>query len=239
MPIHEHHDKVAKRLLRDACMMADALGLCLPTEMLNEIDLGTLRLLPTEHMDAELRRRSGNLIWTAGLKDGGAVAIPVEAQSTPDPTTAVRMMTLTGMLHEGTATTLKELNDGPFAVLPIVLHTGLHPWTAARDLAELVEPLPGLEHFFAGPRYLLIDVRALAARDLPRRNRMAVLVRLKTARSPEALLEALRDALMWLGDDEIGSAFEQWVSEALMPLQFPDADRPLKPSEELALTEPR
>ena len=70
-----------------------------------------------------------------------------------------------------------------------------------------------------------VDVGALAAHDLPQRNRMAVLVRLETARSPEELLEALRGALVWLGDDEQGPVFVNWVSEVLMPLRFPEADR--------------
>ena len=65
----------------------------------------------------------------------------------------------------------------------------------------------------------------LAAHDLPQRNRMAVLVRLEAARSPEELLERLRDALAWLGDDSLGPVFVNWVSEVLMPLRFPGADR--------------
>ena len=54
---------------------------------------------------------------------------------------------------------------------------------------------------------------------------MAVLVGLETTRSPEALLDVLRDALAWLGDDEQGPVFVRWVSEVLMPLRFPEADR--------------
>ena len=68
-------------------------------------------------------------------------------------------------------------------------------------------------------------MRTLAGDDLPQRNRMSVLVRLETARSPEELLETLRDALAWLGDDDLGPVFVQWVGEVLMPLRFPEADR--------------
>ncbi len=60
---------------------------------------------------------------------------------------------------------------------------------------------------------------------MPQRNRMSVLVRLETAESPEVLLETLREALAWLGGDELGPVFVSWVSEVLMPLRFPDADR--------------
>ena len=89
----------------------------------------------------------------------------------------------------------------------------------------MADPPPGLAHYVAGPRYLLLDVRALAGDDLPQRNRMSVLVRLETARSPEELLETLREALAWLGDDDLGPVFVQWVGEVLMPLRFPEADR--------------
>ena len=54
---------------------------------------------------------------------------------------------------------------------------------------------------------------------------MSVLVRLETAESPEELLATLREALAWLGDDELGPVFVNWVSEVLMPLRFPEADR--------------
>ena len=73
--------------------------------------------------------------------------------------------------------------------------------------------------------YPLLDVGALAGEDLPQRNRLSVLVRLETARSPEELLATLRDAFAWLGDDDLGPVFVNWVSEVLMPLRFPDADR--------------
>ena len=60
---------------------------------------------------------------------------------------------------------------------------------------------------------------------MPQRNRLSVLVRLETARSPEELLGTLRDALAWLGDDPLGPVFVNWVSEVLLPLRFPEEDR--------------
>jgi len=66
----------------------------------------------------------------------------------------------------------------------------------------------------------------LAKQDLPERNLMSAFVRIEAARSPEALLDALRGVLAWLGeDDELGPVFVAWVGEVLMPLRFPDADR--------------
>ena len=225
MPIHEGHDKAAKRLLRDLRMMADVLRLCLPGEVLDDIDLDTLRLLPAEHVDAELRRRRGDLLWVVGRRSGGVALFPVEAQSTPDERMAARMTTITGMLYEGIAPTMKGLDGRLPAVLPIVLYTGRRRWSASRDLADLSDPPSGFAFYVAGPRYLLLDVGELAGEDLPQRNLMSVLVRLETARSPEALLDVLRDALAWLGDDELGPVFVNWVSEVLMPLRFPGADR--------------
>ena len=111
------------------------------------------------------------------------------------------------------------------AVLPIVLYTGLRRWTPALDLAEQVGPPAELSAYVTGPRYLLLDVRELANQDLPERNLMTAFVRIEIAGSPEALMNALRGTLAWLGDDELGLAFVRWVSDVLMPLRFPDADR--------------
>ena len=60
---------------------------------------------------------------------------------------------------------------------------------------------------------------------------MSAFVRIEAAASPELLVDALRDTLAWLGDDELGPVFVAWVGELLMPLRFPDADR--GPIEEL------
>ena len=38
-------------------------------------------------------------------------------------------------------------------------------------------------------------------------------------------MDALRDTMAWLGEDELGPVFLRWVDEVLMPLRFPDADR--------------
>ena len=111
------------------------------------------------------------------------------------------------------------------AVLPMVLYTGLRRWTPVLDLAERVGPPSELSAYVAGPRYLLLDVRALAKQDLPEQNLMTAFVRIETAGSPEALVDALRGTLAWLGDYELGLAFVRWVSDVLMPLRFPDADR--------------
>ncbi|MCY3794649.1 MAG: hypothetical protein OXG51_09780, partial [Gammaproteobacteria bacterium] len=35
----------------------------------------------------------------------------------------------------------------------------------------------------------------------------------------------MRETLAWLGDDELGPVFVEWVSDVLMPLRFPDADQ--------------
>ena len=96
MTVPEGHDRAAKRLLGDARMIADALRAFVPGSWFARIDLDTLRPLPAEHVNAELHRRRGDLLWTAELKGDGSVVIILEAQSTPDPRMPARMMTLTG-----------------------------------------------------------------------------------------------------------------------------------------------
>ncbi len=223
MNIPEGHDRAAKRLLGNLRTMRDLLRAFVPGDWVADLDLDTLRPLPAEHVGAELRRRRGDLLWTAGLEGGGAVVIALEAQSAPDLGMAARMMTLTGLICEGHAADALRPEGRLPAVLPIVVYTGRRRWTPARDLAERVGPPPELAPYVAGPRYLLIDVGVLAEQDLPQDNLMSALVRLETAGSAEALVRTLGDTLAWLGDDELAPVFLDWVSEVLMPLRFPDA----------------
>ena len=231
MTVPEGHDRAAKRLLGDVRMIADALCAFVPGSWVAELDLDTLRPLPAEHVNAELHRRRGDLLWTAELKRGGSVVIILEAQSTPDPRMPARMMTLTGLVCEGLTDAAKGPDGSMPAVLPIVLYTGLRRWTSALDLTERAVLPAELSVHIAGPRYVLLDVRELAKQDLPERNLMSAFVRIEAAASPELLVDALRDTLAWLGDDELGPVFVAWVGEVLMPLRFPDADR--GPIEEL------
>ena len=225
MTVHEGHDRAAKRLLGDARMIGDALRAFVPGGWVADIDLDTLRPLPAERVGAELHRRRGDLLWTAELKGGGSIVIILEAQSTPDLAMPARMMTLTGLVCEGLTAGAMGPDGRMPAVLPIVLYTGLRRWTPALDLAERAGPPSELSAYVAGPRYLLLDVRALAKQDLPERNLMSAFVRVEAAASPEALADALRETLAWLGDDELGPVFVAWVSQVLMPLRFPEADR--------------
>ncbi|MDD9961866.1 MAG: Rpn family recombination-promoting nuclease/putative transposase, partial [Gammaproteobacteria bacterium] len=210
---------------------ADALRAFVPGSWVARLDLDTLRPLPAEHVSAELHRRRGDLLWTADLKDGGAVVIILEAQSTPDLRMPARMMTLTGLVCEGLTDAAKGPDGRMPAVLPMVLYTGLRRWTPTLDLAERSGPPAELSAHIAGQRYVLcavgarLDVRELAKQDLPERNLMSAFVRIEAAASPQALVEALRETLAWLGDDELGPVFVEWVGEVLMPLRFPDADQ--------------
>ncbi|MDD9962432.1 MAG: hypothetical protein OXU70_10120 [Gammaproteobacteria bacterium] len=54
-------------------------------------------------------------------------------------------------------------------------------------------------------------------------------MRTETVGSPEALLDASRGTLAWLGDDELGPVFVEWVGEVLMPLRFPDSSLATRP----------
>ena len=225
MTVPEGHDRAAKHLLGDARPIADALRAFVPGSWAARLDLDTLRPLPAEHVNAELHRRRGDLLWTAELKGGGSVVIILEAQSTPDLTMPARMMTLTGLVCEGLTDAAKGPDGSMPAVLPIVLYTGLRRWTPALDLAERAGSPSELSVHIAGQRYVLLDVRELAKQDLPERNLMSAFVRIEAAASPDALADALRETLAWLGDDELGPVFVAWVGEVLMPLRFPDADR--------------
>ena len=63
------------------------------------------------------------------------------------------------------------------AVLPVVLYNGAEPWTAAREMGELIA-LAGrwLAPYQPAQRYYVLDARRVAADDLPRRNLLRAVV---------------------------------------------------------------
>ncbi len=70
-------------------------------------------------------------------------------------------------------------------VMPVVLYNGRRPWTAATELADLVDPgPPELDTYRPRLRYRLIDESTYADAELATmRNLVAALFRLENSRS--------------------------------------------------------
>ncbi|MDE0229640.1 MAG: hypothetical protein OXJ62_12385 [Spirochaetaceae bacterium] len=101
--------------------------------------------------------------------------------------------------------------------LPTVLYNGSEPWTAVRDVGELIEPAGGwLAPFQPAQRYYLLDVQRAVAGELPRGNLLRAVAGLEQSRSSADLLRAVVTLQRWLrGKDtaELRRTFADWVRQ--------------------------
>ena len=112
------------------------------------------------------------------------------------------------------------------AELPIVLYNGQARWSAATDVGELVEPMPGgLARYCPRQRYLLLDEGRVDEREpLAMRNLVAALFRLEKSREPSEVREMVGALGTWLhAPEQIGlrRAFTVWIKRVLLPGRLP------------------
>jgi hypothetical protein len=105
---------------------------------------------------------------------------------------------------------------------------GYGPWSAALDVAELVEELPaGLDRYQPRLQYLLLDEGRLAQKDLESRNLAAALFQLEQSRSPQDIERVVAALLEWLkGEGELQRAFAVWLVRVLLPARLPGIEIP-------------
>lgn len=214
-------DRAAKLLFDHREMVADLLRGFVHRYVAGDLDFDTLRPLPDEYAGSRLDARRGDRRWLVRRRAGSPLVL-LEFQSAVDLRMAARMTAHVGLL-------MRE--PRPFG--------GVAGRPAARGAADgrvyrhaaldgapgLGGHRPGLARYSAGQAYLLLDVRTGAPDDLPERNRMSVAIRLGTSASVDRMVQVLRSAWGWLGEDEplLWRAYPEWAERVLVPLRFPDA----------------
>ena len=238
------HDENYKRLFASKLMVEHLLRACLPADLLAAADLSELRELSTEYVSDELRKRHGDTVWRLRLgRHWVYLLILLEFQSEDDPWMALRIHTYTGLLYqELVRNEAPGIADGRLPpVLPVVLYNGAEPWTAARRMNGLVAPGgPWLAPYQPAQGYFLLDVRRVAADDLPRRNLLSAVAGLEQSRSNADLLRVWEALQLWMRDPRAGElqrAFVDWIrqmAERLAPAGA--AMPPLRTWEEVRMT---
>ncbi len=107
---------------------------------------------------------------------------------------ALRILVYVGLLYLDSVRDNKLTPDGRLPpVLPVVLYSGEDAWTAATEIAALIESVPGgLERYRPQMRYSLVEERGFSDAELaPMRNLVAALFRLENSRGPEDLVQVL------------------------------------------------
>jgi hypothetical protein len=160
------------------------------------------------------------------------VCLLLEFQATVDTFMAVRILVYVGLLYQDLIRDNKLTPDGRLPpVLPVVLYSGDDGWTAATEISELIEAVPGgLERYRPQMRYLLLEERGYSESELaPMRNLVAALFRLENSRGPEDIIRVLETLIEWLHTSEqaeLARALVAWLRRSLLASRMPDVDIP-------------
>jgi predicted transposase/invertase (TIGR01784 family) len=199
------HDAVFRRVLGEPVNAASQLRAVLPAALVGRLDLDRLTPLSGSFVDAALRWRHSDLLFTAPLGGHDAfVYVLIEHQSVEDPLMPFRMLRYLVRIWD------RYLREHPGAtrlpaVIPLVVHHNRRPWTGPTDVLDLFDLDRGTtdaaREYLPRFRFLLddlarLDEQALRARPLTPPARMTLLL-LKIAAGNPRLADDLRK---WAND---------------------------------------
>ena len=228
------HDTGYKALFSHPEMVADLIRGFVHEEWVRELDFSSLERVPASFVTPGMRRRESDILWRVrlGRQRWLYVYLLLEFQSTVDPFMALRLTVYVGLLYQHLLKERQLTASGKLPpVLPLVLYNGYAPWGAARDVAELIEEVPGgLESYRPRLRYCLLDEGRIATSELESlRNLAAALFRLERSRGPEEIERVLAAMIEWLHEPdmvELRRAFTAWLRQVLLPGRVPGAEIP-------------
>jgi predicted transposase/invertase (TIGR01784 family) len=210
-------------------MVADLLRGFVREDWVRDLDFSTLERVSGSYVTPQLRSRESDVVWRVRWKGGDwlYVYLLMEFQSTVDPFMALRMMVYLGLLYQDLLQQRQLTRSGKLPpVLPLVLYNGPGPWGAVRDLAELIETVPGgLEQYRPQLRYCLLDEARIADSELESlRNLAAALFRLEKSHGPEDIERVLTALIEWVQEPDLAElrrSFTTWIVEVLLPARAP------------------
>ena len=223
------HDNGYKRLFSHPEMVADLLRGFVREDWVRDLDFSTLERVSGSYVTPELRSRESDIVWRVrwGQDRWLYVYLLIEFQSTVDPFMALRVLVYVGLLYQDLVQHRQLTTAGKLPpVLPLVLYNGTAPWGAVREVAELIEEVPGgLEQYRPRLRYCLLDEAQIADSELESlRNLVAALFRLEKSRGPEDIQRILTALIEWLqepGLAELRRSFTAWLVGVLLPGRVP------------------
>lgn len=156
----------------------------------------------------------------------------LEFQSTVDPWMALRILVYTGLFYQDLIKS-GEVRSGQKlpAVFPLVLYHGRSRWTAARDVSELIEWLPGsLKRYHPAQRYFLLEEAAVSEAHLSDpQNTVVNIIRLERSAVPADVRRAVSQLLACLPGPASASlrrAFVVWINRIVLRRLMPGQEVP-------------
>ena len=226
-------DNAYKGIFSHPAMVRDLLRGFVREDWVGELDFETLEKVSGNHLSEDLRGRESDLIWRLRLRGRWLyVYLLLEFQSTDDPWMALRVMVYTGLLYqELIRTKVVGRRDRLPPVFPIVIYNGRPRWRAARDVAELIAPLPpGLQDYRPSQRFFLLDEGRTSAADRSQTdNAVAMLIRIENNAGHERLRELVGGLARQLSAPEHESlrrAMTAWLNQVVVSRAAPGDNPP-------------
>ncbi|MGZ8216843.1 Rpn family recombination-promoting nuclease/putative transposase [Methylomagnum sp.] len=219
------HDASYKLLFSHAEMVAELLRGYVREPWVDELDFASLEKVNAGYVSEDLRQREDDVVWRVKLGPRWIyLYLLLEFQSRVDPFMAARLLTYVGLLYQDLIRQGQVADRLP-PVLPIVIYNGERPWTAATELAQLIEPIPSpLRRYQPNLHYWLLDENRLPEAELPEENPVSAMVLLERSHTPEEMLQGLERVLRWLDAEAqrpLRRAFAIWVQRVLLRERLP------------------
>lgn len=176
-----------RRVLGEPANAASQLRAVLPAGLVGRLNLDQLTPVSGSFVDASLRWRHSDLLFTAPLEGRKAfVYVLVEHQSCTDPLMAFRMLRYVMRIWDRYLAEHPEATRLP-AVIPLVVHHNRRPWSGPTEVLELLDldgdTVEAAREYLPRFRFLLddlarLDQQALRARPLTPQARMTLLLKI-------------------------------------------------------------
>jgi hypothetical protein len=224
------HDNAYKHIFSHPTMVEDLLRGFVHEEWVQQLDFGTLEKASGSYVSDDLRDREDGIIWRVKRRDEWIyVYLLIEFQSSNEPWMALRAMVYVGLLYQDLIKRREVTLPGKLPpVFPIVIYNGEAPWSAQRDVADLIESVPGgLGAYRPSLRYHVLDEGRVS--ELSENNTVSDLIRLETGPDPAQLqrvIAALARRLHSPANTELRRALTVWINRIVLKRLIPGTDLP-------------
>ncbi|MGI9211326.1 MAG: Rpn family recombination-promoting nuclease/putative transposase, partial [Methylococcaceae bacterium] len=202
-----------------------------------QLDYSTLEKVNGSYVSEDLKDRSDDVVWRVKPKEGDQwlyLYLLIEFQSRIDRWMALRIMVYVGLLYQDLIKSgvvgrkkgqLKKLPP----VFPMVIYNGKGRWRAARDVFDLIQPVPGeLSRYLPKQPYWLLDEVRMEEDTLPDGdNTVAEIIRLENSPDPEAMQRVIARLKQGLAAPEFATlrrALTVWIKRVLLKKQLTGDD---------------
>lgn len=171
MRIRSKHDAFFKRMMKNTALASDFFATHLPQEILNLVDLSTIKLEDCSFIDENLYEYESDVLFSVkrmGAEEEGFLYTLCEHQSTPDPEMPFRLIYY---IMQFLKRYLIDHRYSPFPlpfVYPLVVYNGAVAWNTYRSFFSLFGDLSTFVQAVFFEPFAILEVAQMDEADLRR-----------------------------------------------------------------------